>query len=185
MKYLTHFYDEIKYTEKIYYYQSKCLHGCFHYVWYRKKTIWQSGLSRSPGNKFLRSFERKCEYCIFLWELYSFYKKVPSALDHAYFFSKYFTAPNPLQPSCYFLQIFVDIQNYANKINYSFTKKAWKFVIKTERLKHRNFSWSYQRNRTPSAKHLWQTPCFRLRLSEVTESEGWEVKGSDPVRESF
>ena len=86
MKYLTHFYDEIKYTEKIYYYQSKCLHGCFHYVWYRKKTIWQSGLSRSPGNKFLRSFERKCEYCIFLWELYSFYKRVPSALDHAYFF---------------------------------------------------------------------------------------------------
>ena len=33
----------------------------------------------------------KCdEYCIFLWEFFSFYEKVPSPLDHVAFFSKYF-----------------------------------------------------------------------------------------------
>ena len=64
----------------------------------RKEADWHLGLCRSPGNKFLRPFESKHEYCIFLHELFSFNEKVPSTLDHAGFFSKYFTASYPLQP---------------------------------------------------------------------------------------
>ena len=51
----------------------------------RKRTIWHLGLSRSPGNKFIRPFEIKYEYCIFLYLLFSIYEKLPSALDHACF----------------------------------------------------------------------------------------------------
>ena len=78
--------------EKIYYSQQKFLHGCLQYIWYRKKIILHLGLSRSPGNKFLRPFESKYGYCIFLYEFFSFYKfhftfhQVPFALDHACFF---------------------------------------------------------------------------------------------------
>ena len=43
------------------------------------------GLSKSPANKLLRSFESKYEYCIFLEEPLSIYEKLPSALDHAGF----------------------------------------------------------------------------------------------------
>ena len=50
------------------------------------KNIWHFSLSRRPGNKFLRLFEAKYEYCIFQYELFSFFEKVPSALDHACFF---------------------------------------------------------------------------------------------------
>ena len=63
----------------------------------REKTIWHLGLSGSPRNKLLRLFESKYEYCIFIYELFSFYEKVPSSPDHALVFSKYFTAPHPLQ----------------------------------------------------------------------------------------
>ena len=86
-EYLINCKDKIKYTliEKIYYQQWKCLHGCFHYVWYQKQN-WHLDLCRSPGNKFLRPFERKYEYCTFLYELFSFYKKVPFGLNHAGFF---------------------------------------------------------------------------------------------------
>ena len=47
----------------------------------------------------LRPFESKYEYCIFLYELLSFYEKVPSALDHTgVFFEIYYrTAPPPTQ----------------------------------------------------------------------------------------
>ena len=64
-----------------------------------EKAIWHLGLSKSPGNKFLRPFENKYKYCIFLYELFSFYEIVPSAFDHAGFFLKYFTATHPLQPN--------------------------------------------------------------------------------------
>ena len=57
---------------------------------------WHLGLSKSPGNKFLRPSECKYEYCIFLYEFFSFYEKVPSGYDHACFFSKYVTATHPL-----------------------------------------------------------------------------------------
>ena len=63
-----------------------------------KKNNLAFGYSKSPGNKFLRPFECKYEYCIFLYELFSFYEKVPSTLDHACFSSKYFYAPHYLQP---------------------------------------------------------------------------------------
>ena len=63
-----------------------------------KKAIWHFSLSRSPWNKFLRTFESKYEYRIFLHELFSFYEKVPSALDHAGFFVKYFTTTHRLHP---------------------------------------------------------------------------------------
>ena len=64
-----------------------------------KKSIWDLGLSRSPGNKFLRPFESKYGHCIFQYELFSFCEKVLSAFDHAGFFSKYFTAPHPFNPN--------------------------------------------------------------------------------------
>ena len=68
------------------------------------KKIWHLGYSRKSRNKFLELFESKYEYCIYIvyeyciYELFSFYENVPSALDHACFFSKYFTAPHLLQP---------------------------------------------------------------------------------------
>ena len=51
----------------------------------------------------------------------------------------------------------------------SFTKKVCKSAIKRD---SKFFSWSSQKNRTPSAKHLSQTPFFRFRLraSPVIES---------------
>ena len=63
-----------------------------------KKNNLAFGLSRSLGNKVLNPLKSKYEYCIFLYELFSLYKKVPSALGHAGFFSKYFIAKHPLQP---------------------------------------------------------------------------------------
>ena len=58
---------------------------------------------------------------------------------------------------------------YNTKIICSFTWKVCKFAIKRG---SKNFSWSSQKNRTPSAKHLSQTPFFRFRLraSPVIES---------------
>ena len=63
-----------------------------------KKTIWDLGFSGSSGKKFLSPFESKYKYCLFLYRFFSFYQKVPSGLDHACFFSKYFTTLHPLQP---------------------------------------------------------------------------------------
>ena len=57
------------------------------------------GLSKSPGNTFVRPFESKYEYCIFLLELFSFYKKVPFALDHAYFFQNILPQHIPSNPN--------------------------------------------------------------------------------------
>ena len=51
-----------------------------------EKAIWHLGFSKSLGNKFLRPSESKYKYCIFLYELFSFYEIVPSAFDHAGFF---------------------------------------------------------------------------------------------------
>ena len=62
-----------------------------------KKKIWDLDLSGSLGYKFLRPFESKYEYCTFLYEIFSFFKKVPSAFDHAGFFPKYIAAPHSLQ----------------------------------------------------------------------------------------
>ena len=45
---------------------------------------------KSPGNKFLRPFESKYEYCIFLYELFVILRKVLSALDYACFFFEIF-----------------------------------------------------------------------------------------------
>ena len=97
MKCLTHY----KYTliEKIFCQKWKCLHGCLSYVWYQKETIWHLGLFKSPVNKFRILFKSKYEYCMFPNDFFSFYEKVPSALDHAGFFSKYFTATHHLQPN--------------------------------------------------------------------------------------
>ena len=78
------------------------LHGCLQYNWYRKKKIWDLDLSGSLGYKFLRPFESKYEYCTFLYEIFSFYKKIPSAFDHAGFFPKYIAAPHSLQLKWYF-----------------------------------------------------------------------------------
>ena len=59
------------------------------------------------------------------------------------------------------------IINYS--ITRSFTEKACKYAIKRD---SKIFSWNSQKNRTPSAKHLGQTPFFRfgLRASPVIES---------------
>ena len=70
-----------------------------------KRTIWHLGLSRSPGNKFLRFFESKYKYCIFLYGLH-FTKKFLLLLTIQGFFSK-FTALQPLQQKWYFLLIFI------------------------------------------------------------------------------
>ena len=63
-----------------------------------KKNNLAFGLSRRLGNKFLNPLKGKYEYCMFLSELFSLDKKVPSALGHAGFFSKYFIAKHPLEP---------------------------------------------------------------------------------------
>ena len=59
-----------------------------------KKIIWHLGLARSPGN-FLGPLKENMAIVYFYMNLFSFCEKVPSALDHADFFSKYFTAPHP------------------------------------------------------------------------------------------
>ena len=117
--------------------------------------------------------------CIFPFELFSFYEKVPYALDHTCFDLKYFTALHPYTQIIFFYWfLLVDIQNYANKINGSLTKISLQICYKDiKRLKHRHFSGSYQRNRIPSAKHLWQTSFFRLWLRaswKDSRGERWE-----------
>ena len=119
--------------------------------------------------------------CIFPFELFSFYEKVPYALDHTCFDLKYFTALHPYTQIIFFYWfLLVDIQNYANKINGSLTKISLQICYKDiKRLKHRHFSGSYQRNRMPSAKHLWQTSFFRLWLrASWKDSRGERVRSN-------
>ena len=63
----------------------------------KTKTIRHLGLSRSPENECLRLFESKYAFRIFLYELFSFYKKVSSTLDHFFFEIFYCTTPPPTQ----------------------------------------------------------------------------------------
>ena len=55
----------------------------------------------------------------------------------------------------------------------SFTKKVCKFAIKRD---SKFFSWSSQKNRTPSAKHISQTPFFRFRLRARPVIESFLLK---------
>ena len=153
---------------------------CLRHVWYWKKTIWLLGFSRSPGNKFLAHFESKYEYCVYFHSnFFRFTKKFLTLLTiHALIWNILPHYTPTTQIIFFYWFLLVDIQNYANKINGSLTKISLQICYKDiKRLKHRHFSGSYQRNRIPSAKHLWQTSFFRLWLRarwKDSRGERWE-----------
>ena len=102
----------------------------------------------------------KCDaYFIFLWELFSLIMKKFLPLITLEFFLEIFL-PQP---------VVIFLTDFHQSIMGSFTKKVCKFAEKNTR---KIFSWSYRRNRTLSAKRLYQTPFFRfqIRASLVIES---------------
>ena len=78
--------------------------GVFTMFGTRKENFDILGLSRSPRKNFLSPLKVNINIVDFYM---NFYEKVPSTLDHAGFFSKYSTAPRPLQHKGYFLLIFI------------------------------------------------------------------------------
>ena len=92
----------------------------------------------------------KCdEDCIILWELFKVLRKSSFPTSSCSFYRNIFT-PTP-----------DDVFNWSLLVHLQLYLKCSQ-TCHQKRLK--NFSWSYQRNRTPSAKYQSQTPFFRLRL---------------------
>ena len=92
----------------------------------------------------------KCdEDCIILWELFKVLRKSSFPTSSCSFYRNIFT-PTP-----------GDVFNWSLLVHLQLYLKCSQ-TCHQKRLK--NFSWSYQRNRTPSAKYQSQTPFFRLRL---------------------
>ena len=90
-----------------------------------KKTIWHLSLYRSPRSKFLWPFESKYEYCIFLYELFLFYEKLPSPLDHADFFRNILPHHTPSNPNNIFYGfLLVDNRTMQIKFTAALLKKS-------------------------------------------------------------
>ena len=104
----------------------------------------------------------KCyEDCIILWKLFKVLWKSSFPSASCSFYRNIFT---PTPGDVFNWSLLVDMQLYLKCLQTCHQKRLKKF------------SWSYQRNRTPSAKHQSQTRFFRLRLRASLVMESFLLK---------
>ena len=120
----------------------------------KKKKNWRLDLPRGLRNKFLSPFESKYEYCIFLYDLFSYYGMFFPLFTMQALFRNILPHRTPSNPNDIFYW-FSSVDNRPMQIE--LTAALLKRHKDIKRLKYRSFSGSYQRNGMPSAKHLRQS----------------------------